>query len=166
MSSAELSAFNDLPDGDVRDRLRRCLNVPRWVDAVATARPYRDWAALEGTAREAAGYLDDGELLAALAGHPRIGEQASDPDHDEQLSRREQGGVDPTDLDTTTRLREGNVAYEARFDRVFLIRAAGRSADEILAELDRRLQNDYVSERHETVSQLREIAILRLKETL
>ena len=51
-----------------------------------------------------------------------------------------------------------------RFDRVFLIRAAGRSAPEILAELDRRLGNDDAAEREETVTQLREIALLRLRQ--
>lgn len=166
MNSPDVTAFNELPNNEVREKLRRCLNVPRWVDSVAAARPYEYWPTLERTAREAAEHLDDGELLAALAGHPRIGEQASDPDHDEQLSRREQGGVDPADHDTAARLRTGNLAYEARFNRVFLIRAAGRSAEEILAELDRRRNNDEVTERAETVTQLRDIAILRLKETL
>ena len=59
-------------------------------------------------------------------------------------------------------LAAGNAAYEARFDRVFLIRAAGRDADEILAELERRLDNDDVTERAETVDNLRQIALLRL----
>jgi 2-oxo-4-hydroxy-4-carboxy-5-ureidoimidazoline decarboxylase len=61
-------------------------------------------------------------------------------------------------------LAEGNAAYERRFDQVFLIRAAGRSAPEILAELDRRLGNDDAAEREETVTQLREIALLRLRQ--
>jgi 2-oxo-4-hydroxy-4-carboxy-5-ureidoimidazoline decarboxylase len=45
---------------------------------------------------------------------------------------------------------------------VFLIRAAGRTGDQILAELDRRLGNDEVTEREETVTALRDIALLRL----
>jgi 2-oxo-4-hydroxy-4-carboxy-5-ureidoimidazoline decarboxylase len=63
-------------------------------------------------------------------------------------------------------LAEGNAAYEKRFDRVFLIRAAGRSADEILQELRRRLRNDDETEREETVTQLREIALLRLRQVV
>ena len=76
---------------------------------------------------------------------------------------REQAGVDPADRDTASRLAAGNAAYEDRFDRVFLIRAAGRSADEILGELERRLDNDDGAERDETVRQLGEIAVLRLE---
>ena len=49
---------------------------------------------------------------------------------------------------------------------MFLIRAAGRDAEEILAELDRRLTNADAAERAETVDNLRQIALLRLKATL
>jgi 2-oxo-4-hydroxy-4-carboxy-5-ureidoimidazoline decarboxylase len=64
------------------------------------------------------------------------------------------------------RLAAGNAAYERRFDHVFLIRAAGRSGEEILGELGRRLGNDDAVERAETVDNLREIALLRLEEAL
>jgi 2-oxo-4-hydroxy-4-carboxy--5-ureidoimidazoline (OHCU) decarboxylase len=40
------------------------------------------------------------------------------------------------------RLARANVDHEARFKHVFLISAAGRSADEILAALTDRLGND------------------------
>jgi 2-oxo-4-hydroxy-4-carboxy-5-ureidoimidazoline decarboxylase len=57
----------------------------------------------------------------------------------------------------------GNAAYEERFGRVFLIRAAGRSPEAILAELRRRLGNDDDDEAREALRQLAEIAILRLR---
>ena len=63
-------------------------------------------------------------------------------------------------------LAAGNAAYEARFDRVFIIRAAGRDAPEVLAELERRLGNDAATEREETVGALRDIALLRLRQAV
>ena len=60
------------------------------------------------------------------------------------------------------RLRAANEAYEERFGRVFLIRAAGRSAAEILAALESRLTNDDATERRVVADQLRQIALLRL----
>ncbi|MDQ6714703.1 MAG: xanthine permease, partial [Actinomycetota bacterium] len=117
------------------------------------------------TAEAAAATLSDEELDLALAGHPRIGERPS-AGHDAEHSRREQANVDPADEELADRLAAGNRAYEGRFARVFLIRAAGRSSSEILAELDRRLTNDDATERAETVSQLREIALLRLDSVL
>ncbi len=157
-----VEAFNALPEDEARASLQKCLNVSRWVDAVLASRPYADEAALTAVAGPAAKYLEDDELDSALAGHPRIGEQASSPDHDAELSRKEQGDVDPGDTEVLREILVGNHAYEAKFHRVFLIRAAGRSATEIRDELNRRLANDPLVERGETVAQLRDIALLRL----
>jgi 2-oxo-4-hydroxy-4-carboxy-5-ureidoimidazoline decarboxylase len=79
------------------------------------------------------------------------------------MSRSEQAGVDPHDAEVRERLAAGNAAYEERFDRIYLVRAAGRSADEILALLEERLGNDPETELAVTAGQLREIAVLRLK---
>jgi len=158
----DIDAFNALPDHEIRARLGTCLDVPRWIDAVAAGRPYDDSDALLAQA-EAAATLDDHELTRALAKHPRIGERAS-AGHDAAFSSKEQAGVDRSDADVAERLADGNRAYEQRFDRVFLIRAAGRDATEILAELERRLVNDDEEERAETEQQMREIALLRLQQ--
>ena len=158
-----LDGFNVEAVESLRPRLLACLGVDRWVEDVLAGRPYADRSAVFATADRAARRLDDAELAAALAGHPRIGEQASAPEHHAELSRREQSGVDPSDAEVAAALAAGNAAYEERFDRVFLIRAAGRSAPEILAELRRRLGNDDDTERTETVDQLRQIALLRLE---
>ncbi len=159
-----LDEFNALPEAEARERLTTCLDVPRWVDTVLEGRPYADQAALQAVATNAA-ELDDAELEAALARHPRIGERAS-AGHDAAFSAKEQSGVDRDDADVAERLAAGNRAYEERFDRVFLIRAAGRDAPEILGELERRLGNDDETERGETVTQLREIALLRLEQVV
>ncbi|MBF4767624.1 2-oxo-4-hydroxy-4-carboxy-5-ureidoimidazoline decarboxylase [Nocardioides agariphilus] len=135
-----------------REQLLGCLSVPRWADQVLSGGPYADRSALLAAADAAARALSDEELEQALSAHPRIGERGG------TQSQREQAGVSPSE-----RLVAGNAAYEARFDRVFLIRAAGRDAEEILAELERRLGNDDATERAETVDNLREIALLRLQ---
>jgi 2-oxo-4-hydroxy-4-carboxy-5-ureidoimidazoline decarboxylase len=165
VSGRDVSAFNRLSADEARGLLRTCLDVPRWVDELEGGRPYAGWPALRVAAEESAAALTDGELVTALARHPRIGERAG-ADHDAQHSEREQAGVDPADDEVAQRLAAGNAAYERRFGRVFLIRAAGRPAAEILAELDRRLDNDDETERDETVRQLGEIAVLRLESTI
>jgi 2-oxo-4-hydroxy-4-carboxy-5-ureidoimidazoline decarboxylase len=154
--------LNDLQEDQARAALSACLDVPRFVDEVLAGRPYDSRDALEAVASESAGSLSDEELDAALARHPRIGERAA-AGHDAAHSEREQAGVDRSDAEVLQRLAAGNRAYEERFDRVFLIRAAGRDSREILAELERRLGNDDATERAETVDQLRQIALLRLE---
>ena len=165
MSGPDVSAFNLLSADEAQGLLRTCLDVPRWVAVVEGGRPYAGWAALREAAEQSAARLTEAELEAALTRHPRIGERAG-ADHDAEHSEREQAGVDPADRDAASRLAAGNAAYENRFDRVFLIRAAGRSAEEILGELERRLDNDDGTERDETVRQLSEIAVLRLEGTV
>ena len=164
-SATLVAAFDGLAREEAVSRLLTCLAVPRWAEEVTDARPYAAWPALRDNAARAADALSDAELDTALARHPRIGERAG-VGHDEAHSRREQAGVDPADADVAARLAAGNAAYERRFDRVFLIRAKGRTAPEILGELDRRLTNDDTAERAEVVTQLREIALLRLEDTL
>ena len=146
-----------MPVETTREVLLGCLSVPRWADDVLAGQPYADRDALLAAADRAARELTDEELDQALSGHPRIGERGGGQ------SQQEQSGVDPNEGDTAQRLQEGNQAYEDRFDRVFLIRAAGRDAEEILSELNRRLQNDDATERAETVDNLRQITVLRLE---
>lgn len=154
--------FDTLPEAAARAALAECLDVPRFVDEVLAGRPYGGAEALEAAAVASAGELSDAELEAALARHPRIGERAG-AGHDAAHSSREQSGVDRSDAELLRRLADGNRAYEERFDRVFLIRAAGRESAEILAELERRLGNDDATERAETVRQLGEIMLFRLR---
>lgn len=78
------------------------------------------------------------------------------------MSRKEQAGV-VSSAETQTALEAGNRAYEEKFDRVFLIRASGRSAEEILEQLQKRLHNSPDEEIAVVAQQLREIAILRLE---
>ena len=67
------------------------------------------------------------------------------------------------DAALTQALREGNARYEARFGRVFLIRAKGRSGEEILQALNARLENNDTQEVLTALEQLREITLLRLE---
>jgi 2-oxo-4-hydroxy-4-carboxy-5-ureidoimidazoline decarboxylase len=67
------------------------------------------------------------------------------------------------DAATRTALVGGNHAYEERFGHVFLIRAAGRTPAEMLAELRRRLANDAEVERAEATEQLAQITGLRVR---
>jgi 2-oxo-4-hydroxy-4-carboxy-5-ureidoimidazoline decarboxylase len=163
--SAGLEQFNQQSEADARATLQSCLDVPRWVDEVLSGRPYDSAPVVLHKARAAAASFTDEEIDAALSRHPRIGEQAG-AGHDAEFSAKEQSAVGDADPTVTEAIRAGNAEYENRFDRVFLIRAAGRPATEILAELRRRLNNTPDAERAEVVTQLREIALTRLEKVL
>lgn len=140
--------------------------VPAWVDAVVAARPYRTRDALTAQAGRLARAWTRADLDAALAHHPRIGEKPLGSGAEAAASRREQGAMASAEAATAAAIAAGNAAYEERFGRVFLIRAAGRSPDEMRAELERRLRNDEETEAAEALGQLREIALRRLEATI
>lgn len=137
--------------------------IPGWVDAVVAGRPYGTRDALIAYAGGLAEVWSRADLDAALAHHPRIGARVSGSDAAAAASRAEQASMATADDDVFAAIAAGNAAYEERFGRVFLIRAAGRSPEAILAELRRRLRNDDDAEAREATAQLAEIALLRLQ---
>jgi 2-oxo-4-hydroxy-4-carboxy-5-ureidoimidazoline decarboxylase len=145
------------------DFLRPCLDIQRWIDEVADARPYSSLDALLAAGRGAASPFTRREIEAALAHHPRIGERAKGDSAEAKLSQSEQAGLGVADAAVAAALAEGNRAYEEKFGQVFLIRAAGRSREEILAALNTRLAHTPEAEQLIIGQQLREIAVLRLE---
>jgi 2-oxo-4-hydroxy-4-carboxy-5-ureidoimidazoline decarboxylase len=127
----------------------------RWADLVAAAAPYHDVVGLRRAADVALAALDEADVDEALAGHPRIGERADDPS-----ARREQAGVDDATRDA---LLAANREYEARFGHVYLVRASGRTGEDLLALLRQRLTNDPVQERAVVRAELGQINALRLE---
>jgi 2-oxo-4-hydroxy-4-carboxy-5-ureidoimidazoline decarboxylase len=70
------------------------------------------------------------------------------------------------DADVLAGLAEGNRVYEQRFGHVYLVCASGRSAEELLAVLRGRLDNDPVTERAVVRAELAAINRLRLDQLL
>lgn len=159
----KLTEFNSLTRTQAAEAVRPALDIPRWLEAVVDARPYAHHDALLNTARTAAKPFSAEEIEGALSHHPRIGERAEGDSEEAGLSRAEQAAVDPSDTGVQQRLREGNLAYEERFGQVFLIRAAGRTPEEILENLSARMTNDPATEQDVVADQLRQIALLRLE---
>ena len=158
-----LAEFNALPADEAAAVVRPCVDIDSWVEALVAGRPYAGLDALVDLADARARGWSGVEVEKALADHPRIGERHRGSGASAGMSRGEQAGVDPRDAAVQERLAAGNAAYEERFGRIYLVRAAGRSADEILALLEERLDNDPETELTVTAGQLREIAVLRLK---
>lgn len=159
----QLKEFNAASRREAVDLLRPCLDIPRWLNELADGRPYCSLEELLAAGRTAANPFTRAEIEAALAHHPRIGERALGRSTEARLSRSEQAGLGVAYAAIEQALAEGNLAYERKFGRVFLIRAAGRSREEILAALHARLRHTGEEEQSITGQQLREIAVLRLE---
>ncbi|WP_446225385.1 2-oxo-4-hydroxy-4-carboxy-5-ureidoimidazoline decarboxylase [Nocardia sp. IBHARD005] len=150
-----LAGFNDVAEATAEETLLACCSAPRWARAIAAARPYATTDALLAAADAALTALDDDEIDEALADHPRIGDRPTSA-----ASAREQSGV--AGADVRAALAEGNRAYEAKFGHIYLVCAAGRSGEELLAVLRARLDNDSATERQVMRTELAKINRLRL----
>jgi len=158
-----LGWFNQLPADDLDGHLRACNAADRFVREMAAARPYPSAADLAAKAEAVTLNLDWADVEQALAAHPRIGQRVEGESAEARSSRAEQASMSTAEGQVRTALADGNREYESRFDHVYLIRAAGRSPADMLAELRRRLDNDEASERVEVTGQLAEITRLRVE---
>jgi 2-oxo-4-hydroxy-4-carboxy-5-ureidoimidazoline decarboxylase len=158
-----IEQFNAADRTDAVASLRPCLDIQRWLDELADARPYSGLESLLAAGRRAADPFTPAEVAAALAHHPRIGERARGTSTEARLSQSEQAGLGNPEAAVAEALADGNRAYEEKFGQVFLIRAAGRSGAEILTSLNARLAHTPEQEEPIIGQQLREIAVLRLE---
>jgi 2-oxo-4-hydroxy-4-carboxy-5-ureidoimidazoline decarboxylase len=156
----DLTGLNTVPAADLEQALLDCCAAPRWAAALTAGRPYGSAVALYDAADTALRELDEAEIDAALAGHPRIGAR---PDAGHSASSgREQSGVSGASAATLAALAEGNREYEARFGQVYLVCADGRSGEELLGILRYRLHNDPATERATVRTELSKINRIRL----
>lgn len=148
----------------VEPELLACCASPAWARELLSRGPFEDIESVLAGSDAAFSVIADADIDQALSGHPRIGGKVAGAGADADFSRKEQASMSEADADVAEALRFGNVAYEQRFDRVFLIRAAGRTPTDMLTELNRRLRLDDEAERAEVREQLRQITRLRLEQ--
>jgi 2-oxo-4-hydroxy-4-carboxy-5-ureidoimidazoline decarboxylase len=165
LSSEELR-LNSLPAAEAEQALHRCCGSKRWVSEMLRERPFGSRAALQAAADSIWARLDRADYLEAFAQHPAIG-----ADLDELRKRfaatsswsaEEQAGAAVADEATLAALRAGNLAYAARFGYIFIVCATGKSAAEILALLESRLQNSPAVELGIAAAEQAKITRLRL----
>ena len=159
----DLRHVNTAAVGELRPRLLALTESPAWADALLARRPYDDLESLLAASDEIVLGLPEAEVDAALAGHPRIGERASGLDAEAAArSAAEQAGMSQADASLRSAMARGNADYEARFGRIYLVAAAGRSAEDLLDYLHQRLGNDPEAELDVVRRELARITRLRL----
>jgi allantoicase len=135
-----------------------CCASIAWAQGLRDARPFADFDALLEASDAVWAKLGPEDWRDAFAAHPRIGDRDGSA-----WARQEQAGTAGAADDVRAALAEGNREYEARFGHVFLIDATGKTAEDMLEELGRRLGNDPDAELHEAAEQQRQITRIRLE---
>ncbi len=164
-----LARWNALPEMEAEEEILPCCGSMRWAQALVRLRPFGRETELFETSDRVWRGLDPSDWDEAFRSHPRIGARKAPEVATQQSaawSRQEQGGVDAQDAKTLRELERGNAEYEARFGRIFLVCATGKSSAEMLEILNRRMGNDADTELQEAAEQQRQITQLRLRKWL
>jgi len=159
-----LAAWNEADSGTATEAMLACCAARRWADAMVALRPYSGIESLSITADELWRTMGEPDWLEAIAMHPRIGEhKASTADSvSKAWSQQEQSSARGATQRVVDELAEGNRQYEERFGFTYIVCATGKSAEEMLAILHRRLMNDRAIELREAAEQQRQIMQIRI----
>lgn len=162
-----LAHWNQLEPHSAVETILPCNGSRAWAEALVARRPFASTDDLFRAADEVWRGLPSSDRQQAFDSHPRLGETNANAATAQSLSwsAGEQATANPDDL-ARAALTEANRLYEARFGRIFLLCATGRSANEMLAILRQRMQNDEITELRETAEQQRLITRLRLRKWL
>lgn len=167
--SSRLEWLGSLPLEEAETHLLTCNASRTWARKMVANRPYADESGLIAAAVAGVAELSWIDVEEALDAHPRIGEREAARHQSEREARwsaDEQSGASEADARVLAELAAGNLAYEEHFGHVFLIRAAGRSAAEMLAELQHRLGNPVAEEHLVVRRELADITGRRVRKLL
>jgi OHCU decarboxylase len=166
-----LAVWNEAAEAFALDAMLACCAARRWAQSMVALRPFQTVETLSLTADEVWSTMEEADWIEAFASHPRIGERKSTPRQNQSAawSKQEQSGAASAASaasDVLEQLAEGNAAYEQRFGFTYIVCATGKSADEMLGILERRLANDRAAELREAAEQQRQITQIRLRKWL
>ncbi len=166
--NAGLARLNAFTLQEAETHLRKCCGSKSWARRMVHLRPFPGPEKLLQAADRVWWELQPEDWLEAFRHHPRIGGKASarESARSRRWSSAEQSGTRGVRPELMEALAIANRAYEARFGYVFIVCATGKSAEEMLALLDQRLQNDPGAEIRVAAEEQRKITRLRLEKLL
>ena len=162
-----LAHWNTLTPAAAAATILPCNGSQTWAENLTALRPFETPFDLTCTADIIWRALSPEAQQQAFDSHPRIGEHhaKSATAASLALSATEQSAAQLTDQ-TAAQLAEANRLYEQKFNRIFILCATGKSAEQILSTLHQRLANDPATEHREAAEQQRQITQLRLRKWL
>ena len=164
-----LDTWHAMSAEDAADAILPCCGSRAWARGLAARRPLATLPELLAASDASWWSLGEADWNEAFESHPRIGEREahrSATGTSLAWSANEQGSAMLSDDDAKAKLAEGNRAYEAKFGRIFIVCASGKTAHDMLAILNRRMHNTAEAELQASAEQQREITHIRLQKWL
>lgn len=162
-----LADWNQLPEAEALALVLAICGSRAFADALVRARPFENMDSLLLKADDIWWSLAKSDWLEAFACHPRIGESPANTSHQfSAWSIEEQSQARSTAESVIDSITRKNREYEARHGFIYIVCARGKSAEELLAILDRRLTNSTQVEIRDAAEQQRQITHLRTRKWL
>jgi OHCU decarboxylase len=163
MSSA-LASWNEADEAIAFEAMIVCCGARRWAAKMVSLRPIRNIAELSAEADRVWSTMEEADWMEAFACHPRIGVLTASNSNARSgtWSRQEQASTASASGSVLSELAAENALYEQRFGFTYIVCAIGKSADEMLGILNRRLNSDRATELREAAEQQRQILQIRL----
>jgi OHCU decarboxylase len=162
--NAVLAAWNEADEPSATAAMLACCAAQRWAQAMVALRPYSGVESLSLTADEVWSTMGESDWLEAFAAHPPIGKRKASGTNSASAawSEQEQSSTFTATQKVLADLAELNIHYKERFGFTYIICATGKSSEEMLAILERRLTNEREGELREAAEQQRQIMQIRL----
>jgi OHCU decarboxylase len=172
-----LERVNSLPVNEAEAEFSKCCGATNWARRMAASRPFGNMNQLVTIADRIWWSLEPVDWLEAFASHPKIGEnkpahasaeasshpiRAARAGVSERWAVQEQSGLQDAAEETVSALAELNREYEKKFGYIYIVCATGKSSDEMLAILRKRLSNDPETELRTAAGEQSSITKLRL----
>lgn len=163
-----LSNWNVMETSSAVALLLHCCAAQRWANGVAALRPYPTAEDLFASVDRVWATMQEPDWMEAFAAHPRIGERKAPhaSAQSKEWSSKEQASVDAARSQTLSELAAGNARYEDLFGFTYIVCATGKTAEEMLEILRKRIENDRQTELREAAEQQRQITQIRLRKWL
>jgi allantoicase len=164
-----IQRFDRLSKIEARKALLDCCGSKRWSGQMLEQIPFLDRATMLQASDAAFATLGRSDWLEAFRHHPAIGAKRAKKHQSataRRWSTREQSVAQEASPEVLATLVAANQAYQSKFGHVFLIGATGKSSEEILSNLQQRLNNDPEAELRIASEEQRKITRLRLEKLL
>jgi 2-oxo-4-hydroxy-4-carboxy-5-ureidoimidazoline decarboxylase len=175
--NAVLAAWNIAHETTALAPMLACCGAPRWASRMVATRPIQSEEKMLAAADHIWATMEEPDWLEAFACHPKIGggiggeiggevgerKSAHAGAQSAAWSAQEQSGAAQAASRVREDLARGNAEYEERFGFTYIVCATGKSAEEMLGILNRRLANDRATELREAAEQQRQITAIRLR---
>ena len=164
-----LESLNALTFSDANEQFETCCGAANWVEKMNQNRPFQNKDDLYQKAESIWYSLSSKDWLEAFTHHPKIGDIDSlrkKFHNTKSISENEQSGVNDAAESTLKDLAESNQLYQDKFGFIFIVCATGKSADEMLALIKIRLNNNVNAEMLNAAKEQNKITQLRLEKLL